>query len=91
MLGMNMQTIDNILRTLAKNPQAKMKILEVIGQNPFSVLTVFKCSIIQVFKLQLIESARTVVASNPNVFWLKMVSRPPVVAVFVEAIKRIRI
>ena len=86
-----MQTIDNILRTLAKTPQAKMNILEVIGQNPFSVLTVFKCSIIHVFKLQLIESARTVVASIPNVFWLKMVSRPPVVAVLVEAIKRIRI
>ena len=45
----------------------------------------------QVFKLQLIESARTLVASIPKVFWLKMVSRPPVVAVFVEAIKRIRI
>ena len=91
MLGINMQTIDNILRTLAKTPQEKMNILEVIGQNPFSVLTVFKCSIIHVFKLQLIESARTVVASNPNVLWLKMVSRPPVVAVFVEANKRIRI
>ena len=45
----------------------------------------------QVFKLQLIESPKTVVASIPNVLWLKMVSRPPVVPVFVEANKRIKI
>ena len=91
MLGMNMQTIDNILRTLAKTPHAKMNIFEVIGQIPFSVLTFFKCNIMQVFKLQLIESTKTVVASIPNVLWLKMISRPPVVSVFVDANKRIRI
>ena len=91
MLGMNTQTIESTLRRLAMRPQAKMKILDVVGQNSFSALTVFKCIMILVFRLQVMERIRMVVASKPKAEWLKMVSNPPVVAVFVDANRRISI
>ena len=91
MLGMNIHTIERTLLRLAKSPQAKITTLAVVGQNPFSVFTVFKCINMHVFKLQLIERARMVVASKPKADWLKMVSNPPVVAVFVDPNRRIRI
>ena len=90
MLGMNNAMMERILRRVAKVPQIKMNIFDVILQKPFSKAISLVCILTQLKTLQAMEIPRAVVGSNPRNFWLKTVVRPPVLAVCVWATSKMR-
>ena len=88
-LGMKKQTIEVILLRAEKSPQSRMKNVEVKGTNCFSVFTVFRCRVMQLFRVMAIEIARAASGLIPrkllccsNTAW-----KPPVVPVVVFANK----
>ena len=83
MLGMNMAMMEKILLRVAKVPQTKMKNWLENLQKPFSSVMSFVCVLAQLRRLHETEIHRIVVASRPRNVCLKIVSRPPVVAVSV--------
>ena len=90
-LGINSAIMEKILRSIAKVPQTNIMNFVVMLQNPFSSDIKLICAQTQLIKLHAIEITRNSIGSRPNNVWSEMVSRPPVVAVFVLASNRMKI
>ena len=58
---MKKQTIEIILLSEEKNPQSRMKNVDVKGTNCFSVLIVLRWRVMQLFRVIAIEIARTTI------------------------------
>ena len=90
-LGMKKQTIEVILLREEKSPQSRMKNVEVKGTNCFSVFTVFRCRVMQLFRVMAIEIARAasgLIGIPRKLFCcLNTACKPPVVPVVVFANK----
>lgn len=60
---MKKQTSAIILLSEENNPQSRMKNVDVKGTNCFSVFTVLRCRVMQLFRVMAIEIARTAIGS----------------------------
>ena len=85
---MKKQTIEIILLSVENSPQSRMKKVDVKGTNCFSVFTVLRCRVMQLFRVIVIEIAKAAIGflitrnsfCSPNT-----ASKPPVVLVSVVA------
>ena len=87
-LGRKKDTIARILLIDAKIPHRSIRIFEVNGTKCFSIFIVFRWRPKQLFRLRPIDRARIIKGSKlkpMKEFFLKTVSNPPVVFVFVVA------
>ena len=88
MEGTNIVTSERILRNVANVAQARTTSFDLVGQKPLSRMVRFVCDLMALMMLQVMDTARNVVASLPS---SKMVSSPPVVGVSVLLRRRSKI
>ena len=90
-LGMKKQTMEVILLREEKSPQSRMKNVELKGTNCFSVFTVLRRRVMQLFRVMAIEIPRAAIGviGIPKMLFccLNTACKPPVVLVFVVANK----
>ena len=88
--GMNNPMMERTLLKVANVPHAKINIFDETGQKPFSAAMLLVWALVKLKRLQAIDKLKNVVGCKLSDSSLKIVSRPPVVAVWVEDSKRIK-
>ena len=92
MEGINIVTSERILRSVANVAQAKTTSFDVVGQKPLSRMVKFVCDLMALMMLQVMDTARNVVASQvASLPSSKIFSSPPVVGVSVLLRRRSKI